>query len=90
MPKALAPWDGISPFVASFPSEPANRPYLLRPDIFHSFHLGISRYFLASALVVLQQFTMLFPGGGVDARFCSMTALWIQYCRSRRDTLSYF
>lgn len=75
-----------------FPAQPSMPGWSLRPDIFHNWHLGAARYFVASSLVVLQKFDCLFPGGGVEARFSSMTSEWLQYCKNKKDTwlISYF
>ena len=84
--EAHSPWDSISPFVAMLPNQKSMPGWLLRPDIFHNWHLGAGKYFISSSLVVLQQFELLFPGGGVDARFAAMTSRWRDFCRSKKDT----
>lgn len=84
--QAMTPWETLSPWVLDLPAEPHFRPYILRPDVFHNWHLGAGRYFVASSLVILQQFAILFPGTSVESRFSSMTALWLAYCKGRNDT----
>jgi hypothetical protein len=81
---ALTPWESWSPW-QELPSLPNFRPWTFRPDIFHNFHLGHGRYFLSSALVVLQEFE---EGGGVDARFEAMTRKWQAFCKSCNETWS--
>ena len=86
--EAQSPWDSISPFVEMLPSETGMPAWLFRPDIFHNWHLGAGKYFISSSLVILQKFEVLFPGGGVDARFQSMTAQWLEFCKARKDAHS--
>ena len=43
---------------------------------------------MSSCLVLLQQFTLLFPGGGVEARFTAMTSGWLAFCQRRKETCS--
>lgn len=77
---AMVPWESWAPW-HDLPSQPDFKPYTFRPDLFHCFHLGHGRYFLSSALVILQQCER---GGGVDVRFEALTVKWLAYCRSRR------
>ena len=77
---ANTPWDTISPW-HNFDTYIDCPPWQFRPDIFHNWHLGAGRYFLASALVVIQKFE---EGGGVDARFEELTRKWLSFCKSRR------
>lgn len=74
------PWDDSAPwhFFDTYSDCP---PWQFRPDIFHNWHLGAGRYFLASTLVALQKFE---EGGGVDARMEMLTQKWLSFCRSRR------
>lgn len=76
----ICPWDSHAPW-HDLPCDDANPPSQFRPDVFHGWHLGAGRYFLASTLVVLQRFE---PGGGVDARMESLTRKWLAFCRARR------
>ena len=77
---AQVPWHSVSPW-HSLPAIKDFRPFTFRPDLFHGFHLGHGRYFLSSALVVLQQ---LEEGDGVETRFQQLSRKWLQYCRSVR------
>lgn len=80
------PWTMVSSW-AMFPSLPHFQPFSFRPDLFHGWHLGAGRYFVASCLVVLMSFEEA-PNGqtGVDARLAAMTQRWIQYCKDRKDS----
>lgn len=77
---AACPWYSLPPLLG-LPGFSTRRPLLWRTDLFHNFHLGHGRYFLASALVCLQQHQV---GSGVDARFQVLTQLWLAWCRARR------
>lgn len=77
---AAAPWHSLPPFL-QLPGFDSHRPGLWRPDIFHNLHLGHGKYFVSSALVVLQQFQ---PAGGVEARFQLLTEQWLAFCRQRK------
>lgn len=78
---ALTPWDSHSPW-QDLPGLPNFRPLTFRPDVFHNFHLGHGKYFLASALVILSGCQM---GNSVEAKFQVLDADWKAYCARRRD-----
>ena len=37
---SLAPWNTLAPFVDLLPASPSFHPWMLRPDLWHNFHLG--------------------------------------------------
>lgn len=75
-------WDEPSALTAHLPQMPRNLPQFYRPDIWHSWHLGLGRYFVASSLVLLMPY---FPGSSIPERFQNITVQWRQYCRVRRE-----
>ena len=78
------PWETISPWVELLPSYRLCPPWVLRPDLFHNWHLGAGRYYISSALCVLLQFENE-GQGGVDVRFAAMSSKWRQYCKDRHE-----
>lgn len=77
---SLTPWETLPPWL-ELPHQLSWPGWLWRPDIFHNWHLGTGKCFLASALVVLQGFE---PAASVENRFNLLTAKWLAYCRSRK------
>ena len=83
---AQVPWHSLGPF-HDLPASPECRPFLFRPDVVHSFHLGHGRYFISSSLVVLQAYE---TGSSVEARFGALTSKWLAYCKKRKATQLVF
>lgn len=74
-------WDTPSPLTTKLPQMPADLPQFYRADIWHSWHLGLGRYFLSSAMVLLLP---LFPGTSVPTKFEHLTQRWRRYCKDRK------
>ena len=57
-------------------------------DIWHGYHLGVGKTFVASTLALLSD---LFPGTSVDSRFEALTSTYLGWCKSNGQTayLSY-
>ena len=51
-------------------------------DLFHGFHVGAGKVFMASALALFSSF---FPGRSYDARFEAMVATFFSWCAVRRQ-----
>ena len=79
---ARVPWETVSPFTSLLPSYDDFPPRLYRFDIWHNWHLGLGRYFLASSLICMLG---LFHGTSVDTRFHAMTSSWRSFCRRVRQ-----
>ena len=47
---AQVPWDTLSPLLEHLPNFP-RAALMLRPDVWHNWHLGMGKAFLASAMV---------------------------------------
>lgn len=60
------------------PHPPGKTALLWQWDIFHTWHLGVSRCFLGSFLAILSE---LQPETSIDDRFNSMSALYLDFCR---------
>ena len=74
-------WNTPSALTVFLPQMPDNLPQFFRVDIWHSWHLGLGRYFLSSALVLL---VSLYPGNNIPDKFEEMSTKWRSYCRSRK------
>ena len=78
---AAVPWDRVEPFTELLPT-PYNLPQkLYRPDLWHNWHLGHGRYFLASAFIVILP---MWDGSGVEKKFANLTKSWKSFCQLRR------
>ncbi|CAE7721437.1 unnamed protein product [Symbiodinium microadriaticum] len=53
-------------------------------DLFHTFHLGVGKYFVASVLAIL---STLESGGSVELRFQQLTAKYREWCRRSGRTM---
>lgn len=74
-------WDEPSPLTRLLPQMPNDLPQFYRADIWRSWHLGLGRYFLSSAIVLLMP---LFPGTSVPTKFEGITRKWRAYCKFRK------
>ena len=74
---ALSPWHTLTPFTMSLPCYHALPASLYKPDMWHNWHLGLGRYFLASSLVLLAEL----ESGGVIKRLRSLSARWLSWCQ---------
>ena len=72
------PADDPSPF-CNVPHPPGKAAMLWQWDTFHTWHLGVAKYFLSSFVAVLSQ---LEPQGSVDDRFESLSQSYLQHCKS--------
>lgn len=79
---AMAPWSEITPFTEKLPMFRAFPPLLYKVDLWHNWHLGVGRYFIASCVVLLSE---LFPGRGVEARLAGISRCWVEWCRSNQQ-----
>ena len=71
-----------SPSLLSLAHDATNPEGFLGQDCFHAWHLGASKQFLASALVLLSE---TYPGRSVPARFDSMAREFFQWCRRNKQ-----
>ena len=56
-----------------------------KPDVFHTVTLGIGKTFAASSLAYLQE---LYEGTSIEARFESLTADYLEFCKDLRLNIS--
>ena len=71
-----------SPSLWSLPKDPTDETALLGQDIFHGWHLGAAKQFLASCLVLLHE---IFPGRSIPARFEAMSVDFFSWCKRHKQ-----
>ena len=69
------------PAICRLPHDASNMMALAGQDLFHGWHLGAGRTFLASALALLSS---EFPGRSVEVRFEAMAADFFSWCSDNR------
>ena len=77
---AETPW-AQEPVLLKLPCRASNPATLFQPDIWHTFHLGIGRTFLACTMVLALP---LCNGSNNDERFAAMTASYVRFCRQHK------
>ena len=96
------PWAAESPprIFEGLPLTPADRMNFFKSDVWHNWHLGMSKHFLGSAFATLVEggFHAL-PGGSIDSKFQALTAMYLEFHRDRnrspflteisRDTMTF-
>ena len=70
-----------SPSLLRLPKDPTDESAFLGQDIFHGWHLGAAKQFLASCLVLLQE---IFPGRSIPSRFEVMSADFFSWCKRHK------
>ena len=70
------------PEFAGVPHVDGQLERLFQYDIWHSFHLGVGKHFLGSALALASAY---FPGGTVDIRFSNLTAAFRGWCKENGE-----
>ena len=70
------------PSLMALPHDPTNPTSLIGQDIFHGWHLGAAKQFLASCLVLLSE---TYPGRSIPARFENMSADFFGWCRTHGE-----
>ena len=74
------PWKS-RPALLDLPHDPSKPAAFFSFDIWHAFHLGLGKVFVASALACISD---LFRGTNIDARFLELTDLYLQWCDENR------
>ncbi|CAE7451470.1 unnamed protein product, partial [Symbiodinium necroappetens] len=71
-----------SPHLFRLPFDPDDKMSLVGQDLFHGWHLGAGKTFMASALAL---FSAEWPGRSLEARFDAMVANFFQWCKDNRQ-----
>ena len=82
---ALTPWHTLTPFTMLLPKYDGLPANVFKPDLWHNWHLGLGRYFLASSIVLLSEI----EPGGVIKRLRSFSLRWIAWCRANQKRPLY-
>ena len=74
------PWS-TRPVFLDIPHDPSKPAAFFYFDLWHCFHLGMGKSFVASVFALISD---RLPGGAVDARFAHLTDLYLQFCDEER------
>ena len=77
----VSPFGG-DPALLKLPHDQANAPSFLGQDVFHGWHLGAAKQFLASAIVLLSE---TFPGSSIPKRFENMSDDLMHWAREQKE-----
>ena len=75
------PWQTESVLTTMLMHEPDKKAEFYKIDLFHTISLGVGKLFCASALAVLQS---LCRGSSLDARFRTLSVMYIEFCKDTR------
>ena len=70
------------PKFAIIPHVEGHLERLFQYDVWHSWHLGVGKHFLGSALALASTY---FPGGQIDERFSNLTLHFRNWCREHGE-----
>ena len=77
------PWNQEPRMLMGQLLEPSRPSFFFRLDIWHNFHCGVARVWLASCFIVLCNLGIIL-GGSVDQRFKNLTDLYREFCGRNR------
>ncbi len=82
------PWNEEPAILAGLPMNPGHRASFFCTDLWHNFHLGLSKHFFASSIVSAIERLDGLPNHplSVEARLEWFTADFKEYCRAKRIT----
>ena len=72
-----------APVLLQLPHESDKPARLFMYDLFHSYHLGMGKTFLGSALALISEKQ---PGGNIDLRFQNLTTVFLQWAEDNKIT----
>ena len=75
------PWKS-KPILLNLPHNPSQAAGFFAYDIWHAFHLGLGKSFVAAVLACISD---RLRGGTVDSRFLQLTDLYLQFCDESRE-----
>ena len=75
------PWDSEPVLLSNLPMDQDSKPAFFMTDIWHNFHLGLSKHFIGSSIVCAIERLDCFPVAAVDARFQWFTNDFAQFCQ---------
>ncbi len=82
----IVPWDNIPKILVGLPLWRAERMSFFLTDLWHNYHLGVSKHFIGSAFTAIiessQSSLPALVGGAVEAKFNWLTTLYLSYFRA--------
>lgn len=78
------PWaEGNEPEILSgLPLQPRQPEEFFRVDLWHTFHAGVGKVWIAASIVCISEFGI--PGNSVEAKLQWINSDWTEFCRSKR------
>ena len=77
----VIPWSETPPLSRWLCAESNDLAALYKVDIWHTFHLGIGRSFIASSIVMLLD---KFDATSADGKFAQVSANYLEYCKTHK------
>ena len=79
------PVDSPPKILQSLPLSAKDQMNFFNSDIWHNWHLGMSKHFLGSAFVALVENNFhALPAGSVDVKFAALTDMYLKFHRERK------
>ena len=81
------PWGQLPPILEGVLVQPGSLPAFFKIDIWHTFHLGIAKHWIASSFISLIERLDDFPsldGGSVDSKLAWMAQDFASFCKQNR------
>ena len=82
----VEPWDNIPAVMNGMPINPMQRSQFFYFDVWHLFHLGIAKHYLASCFVVIVESLMpeIQEHRSVESKFGWISQQYRQFCKDKR------
>ena len=81
------PWESLPPLLQGLPLSTQDCISFYVTDIWHNFHLGCSKHWIASSIISLLEMDLPILGGGsVESKFQTLTRMYQGFFRERRVT----
>ena len=93
------PWLNRPAILGSIPVDKTSEPFFFRTDLWHNWHNGLAKYFIANAIHMWIVTPGLIPAGTIELKFQFLTQDYLNYCSAagitpylkeiNRDTISF-
>ena len=80
----VLPWEDTPAILEGLPLERSCLTSFFATDLFHNFHLGVAKHWVASSLVSIVERLDAIPGTSVDAQMSWLSADFRSFCRRKR------
>ncbi|CAE7040423.1 unnamed protein product [Symbiodinium sp. CCMP2456] len=80
------PWLTRPAILGSIPVDRTSEPFFFRTDLWHNWHNGLSKYFIANAMHLWIVTPDLIPAGTIELKFKYLTQDYLNYCSKARLT----